>query len=200
MVLCSGDWIIEKAREFQTSIYFCFIDYPKAFDCVEHTKLWKILLFSPIAHSCLAVCDPMDCSMPGIPVHHKLIEFTQTDVHRVSDAINHLIFCCPLLFPPSIFPSSRVFSRESVLPIRWLKYWSFSFSISLSNDYSGLNPFRMDGLYLLAVQGTLKSLLQHHSSKGSILWCSAFFIVQLSHLYRTTGKAIALTRCNLLTK
>jgi len=107
---------------------------------------------------------------------------------------NHLILCCPLLLLPSIFPSIRIFSNESVLHIRWPKYWSFSFSISLSNEYSGLISFRMDWLDLLAVQGTLKSLLQHHSSKASILWCSAFFIVQLSHPYMTTGKTVTLTR------
>ena len=107
---------------------------------------------------------------------------------------NHLILCCPLLLPPSIFPSIRVFSDESVLRIRWPKYWSFSFSISPFNEYSGLIFFRMDWLDLLAVQGTLKSLLQHHSSKASILWHSSFFIVQLSPLYMTTGKTIALTR------
>ena len=107
---------------------------------------------------------------------------------------NHLIFCCPLLLPPSIFPSIRVFSNESVLHIRWPEYWSFSFSISPFNEYSGLISFRMDWLDLLAVQGTLKSLLQHHSSKASILWRSAFFMVQLSHPYMTTGKTIALTR------
>ena len=107
---------------------------------------------------------------------------------------NHLILCHPLLLPPSIFPSIRVFSNESVLHVRWPKYWSFSFSISPSNEYSGLISFRMDWLDLLAVQGTLKSLLQHHSSKASILQCSAFFIVQLSHPYMTTGKTIALTR------
>ena len=107
---------------------------------------------------------------------------------------NHLILCRPLLLLPSIFPSIRVFSNESALPIRWPKYWSFSFSISPSNEYSGLNSFRMDWFYLLAVQGTLKSLLQHHSSKASILWCSAFFIVQFSHPYMATGKTIALTR------
>jgi len=107
---------------------------------------------------------------------------------------NHLILCRPLLLLPSIFPSIRVFSNESALPIRWPKYWSFSFSISPSNEYSGLNSFRMDWFDLLAVQGTLKSLLQHHSSKASILWCSAFFIVQFSHPYMATGKTIALTR------
>ena len=107
---------------------------------------------------------------------------------------NHLILCGPLLFLPSIFPSIRVFSSECVLHIRWPKYWSFSFSISPSNEYSGLISFRMDWLDLLAVQGTLKSLLQHHNSKASILQCSAFFIVQLSHPCMTTGKTIALTR------
>ena len=113
---------------------------------------------------------------------------------------NHLILCHPLLLLPSIFPRIRVFSNESVLHIRWPKYWSFSFSISPSNDYSGLISFRMDWLDLLEVQGTLKSLLQHHSSKASILRCSAFFIVQLSHLYMTTGKTIALTSITLLAK
>ena len=107
---------------------------------------------------------------------------------------NHLILCCPLLLPPSIFPSIMIFSNELILRIRWPKYWSFSFSISPSNEYSGLISFRMDWLGLLAVQGTLKSLLQHHSSKASILWHSAFFIVQLSHPYVTTGKTKALTR------
>ena len=107
---------------------------------------------------------------------------------------NHLILCHPLLHPPSIFPSIRVFSNESVLHIRWPKYWSFSFSLSPSHEYSGLISFRMDWLALLAVQGTLKNLLQHHSSKASILQCSAFFTVQLSHPYMTTRKTIALTR------
>jgi len=113
---------------------------------------------------------------------------------------NHLILCCPLLLPPSMFPSIRVFSNESVLHIRWPKYWSFSFSISPSNEHSGLTSFRMDWLDLLAVQGTLKHLLQHHSSKTSILWRSDFFIVQLSHLYMTTGKTIALTRWTFVGK
>ena len=107
---------------------------------------------------------------------------------------NHLILCCSLLLLPSIFPSIRVFSYESALHIRWPKYWSFSFSINPSNEYSGLIPFRMDWFDLLAVQGTLKSLLQHHGSKASILWCSAFFRVQLSHPCTTTEKTIALTR------
>ena len=113
---------------------------------------------------------------------------------------DHLILCRTLLLLPSIFPSIRVFSNESVLHIRWPKYWSFSFSISPSNEYSGLISFRIDWLYLLAVQGTLKSLLQHHSSKAAILWCSAFCIVQLSHPYMTTGKTIALTRWTFVGK
>ena len=136
----------------------------------------------------------MDCSTLGLPVHHQLLELAQTHVHRVCDAIQHIILCCPLLLLPSVFPSIRVFSNESVLCIRGPKYWSFSFSISPSNEYSGLISFRMDWLDLLAVQGTLKCLLQHHSSKASNLWCSAFFIVQLSHPYMTIGKTIALTR------
>ena len=113
---------------------------------------------------------------------------------------SHLILCCPLLLLPPIPPSIRVLSNESVLCIRWPKYWSFSFSISPSNEYLGQISFRMDRLDLLAVQGTLKSLLQHHSSKASILWFSAFFIVQLSHPYMTTGKTIALTRLTLVGK
>ena len=113
---------------------------------------------------------------------------------------NHLILCHPLLLPPSIFPSIRVFSNESVLCIRWPKYWSFRFNISPSDEHSGLISFRMDWLDLLAVQGTLKGLLQHHSSKASILQCSGFFTVQLSHPYMTTGKTIVLTRWTLVSK
>ena len=136
----------------------------------------------------------MDCSMPGLPVHHQTPEFIQTHVHWVSDAIQPLILCCPLLLLPSIFPSIGVFSNESTLPIRGPKCWSFSFSISPSKEHRGLISFRMDWLDLLAVQGTLKSLLQHHSSKASILQHSAFFTVQLSHSYMTTGKTVPLTR------
>ena len=113
---------------------------------------------------------------------------------------NHLILCCPLLLPLSIFPSIRVFSNESALCIRWPKYWSFSFNLSPSREYSGLISFKRDWLDLLADQGTLKSLPQHQSSKASILWCSAFFIVQLSHPYRTTGKTTALTRWTFVGK
>ena len=136
--------------------------------------------------------------MPGFPVHHKLPELVQTHAIELVMPFNHLILSCPLLLPPSIFPSIRVFSDESALHIRWPKYWSFSFNISPSNEYSGLISFRMDWLDLLAVQGTLKSLLQHHSSKASILWRSTFFIVQLSHPYTTAGKTIALIRRTLL--
>ena len=137
--------------------------------------------FSSVAQSCPTLCNPMDCSTPGLPVHHQLPEFTQTHVHWVVMPSSHFILCHPLLLSPSVFPSIRVFSNESVLHIRWSKYWSFSFNISPSNEYSGLTSFRMDWLDLLAVQGTLKSLLQNHSLKASILQRSAFFIVQLSH-------------------
>ena len=138
--------------------------------------------FSSVAQSCPTLFDPKNRRTPGLPVHHQLPEFTQTHVHWVSDASNRLILCCPLLLLSSIFPSIRVFSNESALRIRWTKYWSFSFNISPSNEHPGLISFRMDWLDLLAVQGTLKSLLQHHSSKASILRLSAFFIDQLSHL------------------
>ena len=137
---------------------------------------------------------PMDCSMWVLPVYFQPPDFTQTHVHWIGDAINHLTLYCPLLLPPSIFPSIRLFSNESVLRIRWPAYWSFSFSISPSNEYSGLISFRMDWLYLLVVQGTLKRTLQHNSSKVSILQCLAFFIVQLSHPYITIGKTIPLSR------
>ena len=142
----------------------------------------------------------MNHSMPGLPVHHKLPEFTQTHVHRVGDAIQPSQICCPLLFLPPIPSSIKVFSSESTLCIRWPKYWSFSFSISPFNEHPGLSSFRMDWLDILAVQGTLKSLLQHHTSKASIIWCSAFFTIQLSHPYMTTGKTIALTRWTFVGK
>ena len=131
----------------------------------------------------------MDCSLPGLNVHHQLQSLLKLmSIELVMPSI-HLILCSPLLLLSSIISSIRVFSNESVLHIRWPKYWSFSFTISPSNEYSGLISFRMDS----TVQGTLKSLLQHHSSKASILRCSAFFTVQLSHPYMTTGKTIALT-------
>ena len=140
------------------------------------------------------LCDPMNHSTPGLPVHHQLPEFTKlTSIESVMPS-NHLIHCRPPLLRPAIFPSIRVFSNESVLHMRWPKYWSFSFNISPSSEYSGLISFRRDWLDLLAVQGTLKNLLQHHSSKASVLRHLAFFMVQLSHPYLTTGKTIALTR------
>ena len=156
-------------------------------------------LFSSVATSRPTLCDPMDCSTSGFPVHHQLLKLAQ-NLRSIKLVVtsNHVILCCPLLLPPSIFPSIRVFSSESALCIRWPKDWSFSFSIIPSNEYSGLISFRIDLLDLLAVQGTLKSLLQHHGSKPSVLWHSAFFMVQFSHPYKTTGKAIALTRWTIL--
>ena len=147
--------------------------------------------FSSVTQSYPTLCDPMDYSTPGFPVRHHLPVLAQITFMESVMPSNHLILWHPLLFLPSIFLSIRVFSNESVLRIRWSKYWSFSFSISPSNEYSGLIFFRMDWLDLLAVQGILKSLLQHHSSKASILWRSAFFMVQFSHLCMTTGKTIA---------
>ena len=142
----------------------------------------------------------MDCSTPGFPVHHQLPELAQTHVHQVNEvtqASHPLLSASP---PPSTFPSIRVFSNQSVLHMRWPKCWSFRCSISSSNEYSGLISFRMDWLNLLAVQGTLEHLLQHHSSKASILWHSPFFIVQLSHPYVTTGKTITLIRKTFVSK
>ena len=163
-------------------------------------KLWSVdcqikhtcsVQFSSVAQSCPALCDPVNCSTPGLWVHHQLPEFTQTHVYQVSDAIqpSH-----PLSSPSPLAPRG-VFSNESTLRMRWPKYWSFSFSISPSNEHPGLISFRIDWLDLLAVQGTLKSLLQYHSSKASILWHSAFFTVQLSHPYMTIGKTIAFSTC-----
>ena len=179
--------------------YYSAIKKKKAFK--NHRMVTRILDLpclimdvSSVAQSCPTLCDPMNHSMPGLPVHHQLPEFTQTHVHRVSDAIqpSH-----PLSSPspPTPNPSQhQSFSNESTLRMRWPKYWSFSFSIIPSKEIPGLISFGMDWLDLLAVQGTLKSLLQHHSSKASILRHSAFFTVQLSHPYITTGKTTALTR------
>ena len=144
--------------------------------------------FSSVAQSCPTLCDPMKRSTPGLPIHHQLLESTQlTSIESVMPS-SKLILCRPLLFLSPIPPSIRVFSNESTLLMKWPKYWSFSFSIISSKEHPGLISFRMEWLDLLAVQGTLKSLLQHHSSKASILWCSAFFTVQLSHPYMATGK------------
>ena len=154
-------------------------------------------MFSSVAQSYPTLCNP---ETPWTAACQASLSFTNSQtlfklmsIESVMPS-NHLILCHPLLLPPSIFPSIRVFSKESVLCIRWPNYWSFIFSISPFNEYSGLISFRMDWFDLFAVCGTLKSLLQHHSSKASVLWCSAFFIVQLSHPYITTGKTIALTR------
>ena len=153
--------------------------------------VWGVPRLSAVhSFSRVRLCDPMDCSAP---VHHQLPEFTQLMPIELVMPSNHLILCRPLLLPPSIFHSIRIFSNESALRIRWPKYWIFSFNINPFNEYSGLISFRMDWLDLLVIQGTPKSLLQHHSSKASILQHSAFFIVQLSHPYMTTGKTIALT-------
>ena len=149
---------------------------------------------SSVAQSCLTLCNPMNCSTPGLPVHHQLPESTQTHCIELVMPSNHLILCHPVFLLSPILPSIRVLSNESTLCMRWPKYWSFSFSISPSNEHSGLISFRMDWLDLLAIQGTLKSLLQHHTSKASILWCSAFFTIQISHPYMITGKTIALTK------
>ena len=156
--------------------------------------------FSSVAQSYQTRWDPINCSTPGLPVHYHLPESTQTHVHWVGDAIqpSH-----PLSTPspPALnFPSIRVFSKESALHSKWPKHWSFSINISPSNEHPGLISFRMDWVDLLAVQGTLKSLLQHHSSKASVFWHSAFFIVQLSHPYMTTGKTTALTRWTSIDK
>ena len=162
----------------------------KAVLCLQHF----LILVSSVAQSCLTLCNPMNCSTPGLLVHQQLLKFTQTHVHRVGDAIqpSH-----PLSSPspPAPNPSQHQGpSQEVSSSHEWPKCWSFSFSISPSYEHPGLISFRMDWLDLLAVQGTLKSLLQHHRSKASILRRSAFFIVQLSHPYMTTGKTIALTR------
>ena len=156
--------------------------------------------FSSVAQSCLILCDPMDCSMPGLPVHQQLLELAQTHVHQVGDAIQPSHPLSSLSPPAFSLSQHQFFSSESVLHIRWPKYWKFSFSISPSNEYLRLISFRMYWLDLLAVQGTLRSLLQHHSSKASILWHSAFFRVQFSHPYMTTGKIIPLTRWTFVGK
>jgi len=156
--------------------------------------------FSSVTQLCLTLCNPMDCSTPSFPVYHQLPELAQTPVHWVSDTIQPSHPLSSLSPPVFKFSRIRVFSNESVLRSRWPKYLSFSFSISPSNEYSGLISFRMDWLDLLAVQGTLKNLLQHHSSKASILQHSAFFTVQLSHPHMTTGKTMALTKLTFADK
>ena len=154
----------------------------------------NLLQFSSVAQLCLTLCDPWTTARHAslsIINSQSLLSHGQTHVYRVCDAIQPSHPLLTLLLLPSIFPSIRVFSKESALLIRWPKYWNFRFNMSPSKEYSGMIFFRMDWLDLLAVQETLKSLLQHHSSKALILWCSAFFIVQLSHPYMSTGKTIA---------
>ena len=177
-------WFHDKLTSITTQSYKFFLLW------------WELLIstpfqFSSVAQLCSTLCDPMDCSAPGFPVHHQLLELAQTHDHWVDDAIqpSH-----PLLSPSP--PAFNLFQYQGLFKwvIRWPKYWNFRFSISSSNEYSGLISFRMDRFDLHAVQGTLKSLRQHHSSKASILWHSAFFIVQLSQSYMTTGKTISLTR------
>ena len=153
----------------------------------------KISSFQSLSHVQLFVTPCITAHQDSLSITNSWSLPKLTSIELVMPS-SHLILCHPLLLLPPIPPSSRVFSNESTLRMRWPKYWSFSFNISPSNEHPGLISFRMDWLYLLAVQGTLKSLLQHHSSKASVLWCSAFFIVQLSHPYVTAGKTIALTR------
>ena len=165
----------------------------------DRQRRWQAQ-FCSVAQLCMTLCDPMNHRMPGsrsITSSWRLPKLMSIESVMSS---NHFILCGPLLLLPSTFPSIRVFSNESALHIRCPKYWSFSFNISPSNEHPGLISFRRDWLDFLAVQGTLKSLLQHHSSKAPILRCSAFFIVQLSHPYMTTGKTIALTRQTFVDK
>ena len=192
-------WSFLFCSLFKLDIHFssCFSNYIQSSlgatsmssICIMCMPACSVAQFSSVTQSCMTLCDPMDCSTP--------------DPLSVTESVmpsNHLILCLPLLLLPSIFPRIRVFSNESALCIRWPKYWSFSFSISLSNEYSGLISFQINWLDLLAVQRTLKSLFQHHSSKASILRCTAFFIVQLLHPCMTTGKTIALTRWTFVGK
>ena len=156
--------------------------------CIKKLSTSLIIQFSSVTQSCLTLCNPVNCSMSGFPVYYQLLELAQTCVHWIGDAVQPPHPLSSPSLPAFIFSSFRVFSNESVLCIRWPKYWSLTFNINPSNEHSGLNSFRIDWFHLCAVQGTLKSLLQHHSSKASILWCSAFFMAQLSHPYMTTEK------------
>ena len=191
-----GQWVLHKlsTRGKNGSHFLLRFELGKVFTPMIHISSVQLLSRAQ------PFWDPMDCSTPEFPVHHQLPELTKLMSIESVMPSNHFILCRPLLLLPSIFPSIRVFSKESILHIRWPKYWSFSFSISPSDEHSGLISFRMDWLDLLAVQGTLKSLPQNHSSKASILLCSTFFIVQLSHPYMTTGKTIALPDRPLLAK
>ena len=189
--------LMDKQWECEISNYGEALDALGRLPSVIHDSSVQ---FSSVAQSCPTLCNPMNRSMPGLPVHHQLPEFTQTHIHRVGDVIQPSHPLSSPSPPAPNPPSIRVFSNESTLRMRWPKYWSFSFCIIPSKEIPGLISFRMDWLDLLAVQGTLKSLLQHHSSKGSILQRSAFFTVRLSHPYMTTGKTIALTRWTFVGK
>ena len=200
MPTCVGSeipMICNKPSSFQEkNIYFYVIDYIKAFDCVDHNKRFSqsIQLLSCVQ---LFANPYTTAQQASLSITNSQSLFKLMSIESVMPS-NHFILCCPLLLPPSLFLSIRVFSKELVFHIDWPKYWSFGFSISPFNEYSGLISFRMDWLDLFAVQGTLKGLFQHHSSKASILQCSALFIVRLSHPYMTSGKTIALTRWTLV--
>ena len=184
-----AEYIMQNARKESKE----FFGFTKSWTWLSNWTDWENCCCHSVAESHLTPCDRMDCSTPGFPVLHYFLEFAQTYVIESMMPSNHLILCHPLLLLSSIFPSIRVFSNKSVLCIRWPKYWSFSFRISPSSEYSGLISFRIDCFDFLAVQGTLNSLLQHHGTEASFLWCSIFFMVQLSYLYMTTGKTISLT-------
>jgi len=168
--------------EWSVTVLYCY--------CVAAS--FSLCCYCSVTKSCLALCNPMDCSMPGFPVFHYLPEFAQTHVHWVGDAIQPSHPLLPSSPPALIFPSIRIFSSELAVCIRWPKYWSFSFNINPSNEYSGLISFTIDWFDFLAFQGTLKTLLQHHNLKASILWLLVFFMAQLSHPHMTTGKTVAL--------
>ena len=193
---CNFEYLIQgNSQIFSRKCIFCLR--------IVWVLFWCCLLvptsvqFSSVAQSCLTLCHLTNHSRPGFRVHYQLLEFTQTHVHWVVMPSSHLDLCRPIFLLPPIPSSIRVFSSESTLCMRWPEYWSFSFSTSPSNKHPGLISFRMDWLYLLAVQGTLKSLIQH-ILKASTFQCSAFFTDQLSHPYMTIGKTIALIRCTFV--
>ena len=194
-----------SCSHFSSSCYLILYAYIHIWYLLILDNLWDLpssflIQFSSVSSPVQLFVTPRtaaDQASPSITNSWSLLKLMSIELVM---PYNHLILCCPLLLPPSIFPSIRVFFSESVVPIRWLKYWSFSFNISPSNEYSRLVTLRMDWLDLLAVHRTLKSLLQYHSSKASILQCSAFFIVQLSYPYMTTGKTIALARWTFVDK
>ena len=185
----SRSWLIFCISYFSPSLFLHFVFFAPCLEKLLH--VFSVILVQSLSHVQLFATPWTAVYQAFLSNSRSLLKLMSIESVMPS---NHLVLCGPLLFPPSIILRTRIFSNESVLRIRWPKYWSFSFSISPSSEYLGLISFRMDWWDLLALQGTLKSLLQHHSSKASILWCSAFFIVQLSHPYMTTGKTKALTR------